>query len=107
MAAANVNFNYQGPAGTLLVNWWITTPGGKPGALGGNPATEVAFKQGAINVLSAGGYTPKATLLGIDPGFFPDGFSGQFDCWIAVYYQATGVPASRLGFVGFPGAYFV
>ncbi len=107
MASANVTFSYEGPAGTLLVNWWITTAGGKPAALGGNGATEVAYRQGAIGVLSSGAYTPKATLIGLDPSVFPDGLSGQYDCWVAVYYQQAGVPAVRLGFASFPGAYFV
>jgi len=104
MASANVSFQYEGPAGTLSVNWWIVKSGTKPGALGGNSVYEVAYKQGTVNVGALGAYAVENVSLSIDASQFPDGLVGPYDCYVAVYF-GTGSSAQLLGSAGFSNVY--
>ncbi len=106
MPGAIVSFQYEGPGGSLQVNWWITTSGGKPAALGGSAAQEVAYKSTVLTgVPPLGSYTVETpSAMVIDPGQFPDGYIGTFDCWIAVY-QGSGAGATLLASRGFPAVY--
>ncbi len=106
MAQANVSFQYQGPGGSLQVNWWIVTSGGKPAALGGLSSQEVAYKSVVLTgVPPLGSYTVETpSPMVIDAGQFPDSLIGTFDCWIAVY-QGEGAAATLLASKGFPTVY--
>ncbi len=99
--AASIGFGYAGPGGTVAVNWWLTTQGGKPKALGGASADEVAYKQVVLSLPSSAGYRDAVAQLSIDAGYLPAGIIGKLDSWIAVY-QGVGTTAVLLGYQSFP-----
>ncbi len=99
--SASVGFGYAGPGGTVAVNWWLTVQGGKPRALGGASADEVAYKQAVLSLPGSAGYRDAVAQLAIDADYLPDGVIGKLDSYIAVY-QGIGTTAVLLGYQSFP-----
>ena len=100
---ARVTFSYAGPGGLVAVNWWVTRRGGKPGALGGNPSDEIAYKQATLTLPPLAQYAEQRVDITIPAGYLPDNYVGTLDSWIGVY-QGSGSSAQLLGYQGFPGS---